>query len=131
MKYEIIKAQSLEEQKKADDERWRLQIAEIQERKSLDYKRAGILMWCILASMLTLWTLVILFKTRSHLMSKNQGPRKLGGNSKTRGAQSIIAPEDLPRLTLHAMSRYSASGLYTPGDTLAPRIVAAMKGKLA
>lgn len=27
MKYEIMRAQSLEEQKKADDERWRLQIA--------------------------------------------------------------------------------------------------------
>lgn len=54
MKYEIMRAQSLEEQKKADDEqrkaddeRWRLQIAEIQERKALDRKRAGILLWCI------------------------------------------------------------------------------------
>jgi hypothetical protein len=47
-----------------------------------------------------------------------------------RGAQSVILNEDLPRLALLAFARYSASGLYKHGEELAPRIVAAMRGKL-
>lgn len=49
-----------------------------------------------------------------------------------RGKTSKFAqhPGDLPRLVIMAFARYSASGLFREGDTLAPSIVANMKGKL-
>lgn len=61
-------------------------------------------------------------------MSKNQGPHELGGQA--RGMHSLIKEADLPRLTLHAFARYSASDLYVPGDKLAPVIVSTMKRKV-
>lgn len=61
-------------------------------------------------------------------MSKNQGPHELGGQA--RGMHSLIHPDELPRLALHAFARYSASGLYKPGEKLAAKIVATMKAKV-